>query len=113
MQEIIGPARQATIDRLVAAIDEYNKNGKHDKLRARAAAGEFSDYGDMHACPITELHRLCKKYGLNALAERVADGEFDASGDESDEWARSPSGQEIAKDLSPAMREMFNLKLNQ
>ena len=113
MAEIIGPARQTTINRLVAAIDEYNTDGKHDKLRARAASGEFSDNGDAHACPITELHRLCKRYSLNALAERVADGEFDASGEESNEWARSPSGQAIAKDLSPEMRKIIGLDILQ
>lgn len=108
----MGPATKATADRLVAAIKEYNKDGKHDKLMDRAAAGEFSDFGDTHACPITELHRLCRKYGLDELADRVANGEFDASKEESDEWAASASGQEIAKELSPAMREVIGLKLN-
>lgn len=108
----MGPATKATADRLVAAIGAYNKDGKHDKLIARAATGEFADYGDMHVCPITELHRLCRKYGLNELADRVASGEFDASKEESDEWASSPSGQAIAAELSPAMRAVVGLKLN-
>lgn len=108
----MGPATKATTDRLVAAIQEYNQDGKHDKLKARAASGEFGDYADTHACPITELHRLCKKYGLHELAARVADGEFDASKEESDEWAASPSGQSIAAELSPAMRDVIGLKLN-
>jgi hypothetical protein len=108
----MGPATKATADRLVAAIREYNADGKHDKLMARAATGEFADYGDAHVCPITELHTLCRRYGLNALADRVANGEFDASTDESDEWAHSPSGQAIAKELSPAMRAVIGLPLN-
>jgi len=108
----MGPATKATADRLVAAIAEHNKDGRHDKLMARAAAGEFADYGDMHVCPITELHTLCRRYGLHELAARVADGEFDASKEESDEWASSQSGQNAAKELSPAMREVFGLKLN-
>lgn len=108
----MGPHTKATAERLVAAIGEYNVDGRHDKLMARAATGEFADYSDAHACPITELHRLCKKYGLNALAERVANGEFDATKEESDEWASSPSGQAIAAELSPAMRAIVGLKLN-
>lgn len=108
----MGPATKATAERLVAAIAEYNKDGKHDKLMARAASGEFADYADTHVCTITELHRLCRKYGLNELAARVADGEFDASKEESDEWASSPSGQAIAAELSPAMRAVVGLKLN-
>lgn len=107
----MGPATKATADRLVAAIREYNADGKHDKLMARAATGEFADYGDMHVCPITELHRLCKKYGLHALAARVANGEFDASKEESDEWAHSSSGQAVARELSPEMRAVFGLPL--
>lgn len=100
----MGPATKATADRLAAAIKEYNPNGKHDKLMARASSGEFADFGDMHACPITELHRLCKKYGLHELAERVANGEFDASKEESDEWAASESGQAAFSQLSVDMR---------
>lgn len=81
-----------TRDKLVAAIAEYNKDGKHDKLAARAATGEFDDFADTHTCPITELHRLCRKYGLNEL-------------EESDEWAASPSGQAAFAMLSLDMRK--------
>jgi hypothetical protein len=108
----MGPATKATADRLVEAIRAYNKDGKHDKLMARAASGEFADYGDTHTCPITELHALCRRYGLHELAARVANGEFDASKEESDEWANSPSGQAAAKQLSPEMREVIGIKLN-
>lgn len=107
-----GPHTKAAADKLAAAIKAYNSDGKHDKLMARAALGEFTDYADTHACPITELHRLCRKYGLNELADRVANGEFDATKDESDEWMKSQSGQDIAKELSPAMRAVVGMKLN-
>jgi hypothetical protein len=107
-----GPHTKASAEKLAAAIKEYNPDGKHDKLMARAAAGEFTDYADTHACPITELYRLCRKYGLNELADRVANGEFDATKDESDEWMKSQSGQDIAKELPQAMREVLGMKLN-
>lgn len=107
-----GPATKEAAERQAAAIREVATEARHHKLAERAASGEFTDYADTHACPITELHRLCLQYGLHALAERVADGEFDATKDEADEWAASASGQEIAKELSPAMREVVGLKLN-
>lgn len=107
-----GPHTKASAEKLAAAIKAYNADGKHDKLMARAAAGEFTDYSDAHACPITELHRLCRKYGLNELAERIADGEFDATIEESDEWMKSQSGQDIAKELPQAMRDILGMKLN-
>lgn len=107
-----GPHTKAAADKLAAAIAAYNPDGKHDKLIARAAAGEFTDYSDAHACPITELHRLCRKYGLNELADRVADGEFDATKDESEEWMKSSSGQDIARELPQSMRDVLGMKLN-
>lgn len=108
----MGPATKATADRLAAAIREVATETRHHRLADRAAIGEFADYGDAHVCPITECHRLCRQYGLNMIADRLAAGEFDATREESDEWARSQSGQAIAAELSPQMRELFGLKLN-
>lgn len=107
-----GPHTKAAAERQAAAIRAVATEARHHKLADRAAAGEFTDYADTHACPITELHRLCRQFGLHQIAERVAGGEFDATKDESDEWAKSSSGQEIARELSPEMREVFGLKLN-
>lgn len=107
-----GPATKAAAERQAAAIREAATEQRHHRLAERAAAGEFTDYADTHACPITELHRLCRQYGLNDLAARVADGEFDATKDESDEWMKSSSGQEIARELSPEMRDVLGMKLN-
>lgn len=108
----MGPATKATADRLAAAIREVATEARHHRLAERAAKGEFADYGDAHACPITECRRLCLQWGLPTIAARLETGEFDASFEESEEWARSASGQEVAKELSPEMREMFGLKLN-
>lgn len=107
-----GPATKATAERLANAIRDAATEPRHHRLADRAAKGEFSDYGDDHACPITECHRLCRQYGLHSIADRLADGEFDASMAESEEWARSQSGQSVAAELSPAMRELFGMKLN-
>jgi hypothetical protein len=107
-----GPATKAAAERQAAAIREAATETRHHKLADRAAAGEFTDYADTHACPITELHRLCCQYGLHDLAKRVASGDFDANAEESDEWAKSASGQEAAKQLSPEMRAVIGIKLN-
>lgn len=107
----MGPATKAAAERQAAAIRAVATEARHHRLAERAAAGEFTDYADTHACPITELHRLCRQYGLHSLADRVAAGEFDATKEESDEWARSPSGQAIAKALSPEMRAALGLDL--
>ena len=105
----MGPATKATADRLAAAIREVATEERHHRLAKRVETGEFGDYADTHVCPITELHKLCRQFGLHTLAERVAAGEFDASKAESDEWAASPSGREAAAMLPPAMRAALGL----
>lgn len=107
-----GPHTKAAAERQAAALRAVATERRHHKLADRAEAGEFTDYADTHACPITELYRLCQQYGLGELAARVAAGEFDATKDESDEWMKSQSGQEIARDLSPEMRDVLGMKLN-
>lgn len=108
----MGPATKATAERLAAAIREVATEPRHHRLADQAARGDFGDYADTFVCPITELYKRCKNLGLHSLAARVTDGEFDASKEESDEWARSESGQEAARQLSPAMREVIGIKLN-
>lgn len=106
-----GPATKAAAERQAKAIWEAASEPRHFRLAERAEAGEFTDYSDTHACPITELHRLCRQYGLHSTAERIANGEFDATLEESNEWARSPSGQSVAKELSPELRAFLELPL--
>jgi len=107
-----GPATKASADKLAAAIREVATEQRHHRFADRAAAGEFTDYSDDHACPITAAHAIARQYGLHGIAARLADGEFDATTEESDEWMKSASGQEIAAELSPEMRDVIGMKLN-
>lgn len=102
-----GPATKTAAERQAAAIRAVATEARHHKLADRAAAGEFTDYSDAHICPITELHRLCRQYGLHELADRVANGDFDATKPESDEWANSASVKEAFAQLPPEMRALF------
>jgi hypothetical protein len=98
--------------RKVAAIASPDNAEKYEAFATRAETGEFDDYADTYVCPITQLHSELNAAGFTKFAARVANGEFDATKEESDEWARSPSGQAAAKELPPGMREIFGLKLN-
>lgn len=100
-----------TREKLAAAIRELATEPRHEKLAMRADAGEFDDYADTHVCPITELVRVARQFGLHRIAARAANGEFDATKEESEEWARSPAGQEVAKQLSPEMRAALGMGL--
>ena len=98
--------------RKVAAIASPDNAAKYEGFAKRAETGEFNDYADTYACPITQLYCELAAAGFTKFAARVANGEFDATKEESDEWARSPSGQAVAKELPQEMREIFGLKLN-
>jgi hypothetical protein len=105
-----------TRDKLAAELRKVAAQSKqheaaYEAFAKRAETGEFDDYADTYACPITQLHGELTAAGFTKFAARVANGEFDATKEESDEWARSPSGQDVAKMLSPAMRKVLGLDL--
>lgn len=79
--------------RKVGAVASPENRVKYLTFAARAETGEFDDFSEAHACPITQLHQELTAAGLIKFAARVADGEFDATKEESDEWAASPAGQ--------------------
>ena len=79
--------------RKVAAVSGQHAD-KYEAFAKRAETGEFDDFADTYVCPITQLHMELTQAGFTKFAARVADGEFDATLEESEEWARSPAGQE-------------------
>lgn len=97
--------------RKVAALASPTNAAKYEAFAKRAETGEFDDYADTYVCPITQLHTELTAAGFVKFAARVVNGEFDATKEESDEWARSPSGQEAAKQLPTEMRKLFGLDL--
>lgn len=103
-----------TRDKLAAELRKQAESAPEAKARtyrslaARAAEGEFDDYAmNEHICPVMALYNELKDAGLDKFAKRVAAGEFDATKEESDEWARSPAGQAAAAQLTPEMRRAF------
>lgn len=90
--------------RKIAAQANPENAAKYEAFAKRAETGEFDDYADTYVCPITQLNNELMAAGFTKFAARVRDGEFDATKEESDEWARSPSGQAALKQLSPEMR---------
>jgi len=92
--------------------DIHTKDMLADAMRAadlpemadKAATGYYHDF--LSPLDFPEM-QLCddlaevKTPAAMALRVRVIDGEFDASIDESDEWAASPDGQETLGKLMP------------
>jgi len=65
-------------------------------MAARAREGYYDDFLSPLAAPIVELvGELAKVRSMQAigLRQRVINGEFDATQEESDAWAASPEGQ--------------------
>lgn len=83
--------------RKVAAQCKPDRAAQYEALALRAATGEFDDYADVHVCGPTALYHALRDMGALKFADRVANGEFDASPEESEEWARKqPDPQIIA-----------------
>lgn len=97
--------------RKIAEQASATNSAKYEAFAKRAETGEFDDYADTYACPITQLFQELTAAGFGKFADRVANGEFDASKEDSDEWARSPSGQAAAKELPPEVRKALGMDL--
>jgi hypothetical protein len=109
-----------TRDRLAAELRKLKRNGgdntaKYEAFARRAEAGEFDDFAipsdPAHVCPLMQLHSELLAAGLKKFAARVANGEFDATKEESNEWARSPEGQQAAKELPKEIRQFLGMPL--
>jgi len=109
--------RMRTRDKLAAELRKVGMKAgianahKYEAFAKRAETGEFDDFGTKYACPITQLHNELMEAGFTKFAQRVRNGEFDATKEESDEWARSPEGQAIARELPQEMRTILGMEL--
>lgn len=80
--------------RLIADKAEACNAAKYEALAKRAETGEFDDYADVHVCGPTALYGELLGHGFTKFAERVANGEFDATRHESEVWARGQTDPE-------------------
>ena len=83
--------------RAVAAKASPHNAAAYEALAQRAETGEFDDSADVHVCGPTALHSELSRLGFTKFAKRVASGEFDASAEESEEWARSQTDPETLR----------------
>jgi elongation factor P--beta-lysine ligase len=90
-------------ERLAKALEGA---GLHD-LAARARADEFHDYLSPHALPSIELDRALVAAGEAATIIRAAhhNGEWDATTEESEAWARSTEGKRTFDELLRSTRQ--------
>jgi hypothetical protein len=84
------------------------------QMAAKARAGYYHDYLSPLDMPETQLmldlHNANHGPAVAALIQRHLNGEFDASLEESEEWANSPEGKAAMGMLSPGMAAMMQGK---
>jgi hypothetical protein len=93
---------QESTKKLVYALEqEYLLTGDQrlKQIIFRAKSDYYHDYVGVPAMPEIELYHELRTLGHRALANRVESGEFDATKEESDAWARSPEGQSLFRKL--------------
>jgi hypothetical protein len=63
-----------------------------------AEIGGYDDFEAVDtASPIVDLVNACRAFGLDDLAKRAMNGEFDATEEEAEAWARSEDGQQTMR----------------
>lgn len=75
----------STKERLAKALET---NNAPNWMIANARNGVYDDFESLSATPIGLLVADCRKFGLNELAQRAIDGEFDSTKEEADAWYR-------------------------
>ena len=89
---------------LVAELEKVSpRTALIEQIIAEAKAGEFHDYKNQkYACGKVASVGLLREAGLNDLADRVRNGDFDEEADEEDK-------AEMRKTLPPAAWPIFGL----
>ena len=80
-------------EKLAKAL-EAEHNHRLDGMIRAAKRGDFSDTLSRSATPIMDLVDALRKLGLNDLALRAINGEFNATAEEWAAWEKSPEGIE-------------------
>lgn len=76
----------------------------------RAREGYYDDYKSPLPMPEMQLYQDLKAHGRDDLAEKVTEGYWDATKEESEAWAASPEGQEVFAALGPRMaKDVFGV----
>lgn len=83
-------------ERLAVALEEA---GAPAEMIKRARADYYHDYKSDIPFPETQLLMDARLHGLESIAEGVLEGKWDATKQEADDWARSPEGQSVFRQL--------------
>lgn len=78
-----------TKERLALVLEGIGQPG----MAAEARRGRYDDFESDSATPIMDLVRDLHAVGHHDIARRAIEGEWDATSEEADAWARSEDGE--------------------
>lgn len=84
-----------------------------EQMAFNAERGLYHDYLSPLPTPCLTLAEHLKKAGTpaaNEILKRHLNGEFDATKEESDDWAKSADGKDALSHLSPEMQAVLGFK---
>ena len=81
-----------TTEKLARALEELNDPALEPLIK-RAREGYYDDYKTTIPTPLVQLAQDITVMDHPKFVERIKDGEFDATKEESDAWAKSEEGQ--------------------
>lgn len=90
-----------TKERLVKALLEA---GAPEAMITLAERGHYDDFETTIETPIVRLVTHCKQNGLDDLATRAMNGEFDASKEEGEAWFKE-NGSKIFEPLRDKLKD--------
>lgn len=86
-----------TTEKLVAALKEA---GAPSGMIREAEADQFHDFRSDSATPVHDLVEMARTYNLTDIANRAIAGEFDATREDAEEWAKGAEGQKILSEIA-------------
>lgn len=103
------PTSQKLADALAAepCAPEYEE--RRQIMAKGALQDHYHEYFGHGPAPIMELHDHCLEIGMEALAARVCEGEFNGSKEESDAFFASPEGQKLKNALPATLQALLGL----
>lgn len=90
-------ACMTTMERLATALADV---GAPAAMIEKARTGQYDDFKSSSATPISDLVHDALHAGLDDIARRAMDGEFDATATEAEAWAVSHEGRTTIQSLT-------------
>jgi hypothetical protein len=98
------PSTEVLVKDIEAEIEKRGSTKLRQILLQRAKEDEFHDFFSPHAMNMNLLLQDARACGFDVICEGVLEGKYDATKEESAEWAASPEGQSAFEEFLRSVR---------